>query len=470
MVCLGTVVWGIAYVFKGVFPIHWSSNEPVLEFPVDLLVYNSLMPIVIKFFKPSKGLTAMYKWWFQKCARALRLSHFLFNAREKDEEGHWKKSSSVGDSSQDSVWVPDGRYVRAPASDQVRIPKGGTAFIDVDEYNERKDGKPDTEQGLHGRQNKMFSLVFIPPHFRCRIAAFIVLLWLFAATTGVGTTIIPLLFGRRVFTYLIPSHLRMNDLYAFAIGIYLLGGPIYLVAQHHKKIISSFRKLIYEPPTKLSAFRRLLSRAYHVSIRGLRLFYFYGAFTLLLPSMVALLFETFFLIPLHTYFFRTENPPPPHTIHFIQDWTLGVLYVRVATRIILFYRTSRPAQALRATVSSSNNGASYWNPDIRLATRAFIFPASVLMITALLFPLGFGWLVNTFWFRGADDGMRATVYRYSFPALLAIGLVFAIAKLIRAAVHGWRARIKDEVYLIGERLHNFGDQQKRPSVNRVATR
>ena len=86
IVCLGGVVWGMYYAFDGIFPIHWSSNEPVLEFPVDLLFYNFFMPLAVRFFKPSDGLHAMYNWWFRKCARALRLTWFLFGERKKDEE------------------------------------------------------------------------------------------------------------------------------------------------------------------------------------------------------------------------------------------------------------------------------------------------------------------------------------------------------------------------------------------------
>src|SRR5882757_4757599 len=56
VICLGGVVWGLSFAFKGVLPIHWSSNEPVLEFPIDLLFYNFLMPLAVRFFKPSDGL------------------------------------------------------------------------------------------------------------------------------------------------------------------------------------------------------------------------------------------------------------------------------------------------------------------------------------------------------------------------------------------------------------------------------
>ncbi|KLU90380.1 RING finger membrane protein [Magnaporthiopsis poae ATCC 64411] len=87
MVCLGGVVWGLWASLPGVLPVHYSSNEPVLEFPLDLLFYNFLMPLAVKFFRPSDGLHAMYTWWFRCCARALRVTWFLFGERRIDEEG-----------------------------------------------------------------------------------------------------------------------------------------------------------------------------------------------------------------------------------------------------------------------------------------------------------------------------------------------------------------------------------------------
>ena len=552
IVCLGAVVWGLSWTLQGVFPIHWSSNEPVLQFPVDLLVYNFLMPVAIRFFKPSDGLHSMYKWWFKKCARVLRLSHFLFDERRDDEEGHYiwtaeanenpleqesdaandepnvdikiktrenateqvekefgvekaeagdapetemepeaqmsetddrrglagesntaevlKKSSDTQapDSKLRRVVIRSGRLVRAPASDQVRIPKGSRTFIEIDNNGHRLDGLPDNHHGLHGSQNKMFATIYVPPHFRLRIIGFIMLLWLFAAATGVSLTIIPLMFGRYVFSQLIPSHPRMNDVYAFAIGIYLLGGPLYVLVLYGTSITSTIQRCLALRDVGADSIKSFMLGVFKGTLRFLRLVYFYGAFTLLLPSLLALVFEAYLLVPLHTYFTRNEMPPVSHTVHFVSDWTLGVLYVRVGIRLILQYRDTRPSRALRALVSHQNNGASWFNPDIWLATRAFILPLTFLLGLALLLPLGFGWFMNVAWFRGASESLQTIVYRYSYPAVLFMILAYAFLKIIRRAVGKWKSRVRDEVYLIGERLHNFGDKMHR--VNRVATR
>ncbi|KAK8019028.1 hypothetical protein PG990_004166 [Apiospora arundinis] len=274
VVCLGGVVWGLSLALPHVLPIHYSSNEPVLEFPIDLLFYNFLMPLAIKFFKPSDGLHALYTWWFRKCARMLRLTWFLFGERRVDEEGilmlavgeeteypwykklflevnkkgkvvpktwrdtfdggHAKPASEIKleemqklsqaknklvDSGQ---IIPDGRFVRTPASDQVKIPKGQPVFFAVSARNDRLDGKAEMpESDLYSSTNYQF--VYLPPHFRARVFLFILFIWMFAAVTGVGITIVPLVFGRRMFKILIPAHIRTNDIYAFSIGIYILG-------------------------------------------------------------------------------------------------------------------------------------------------------------------------------------------------------------------------------------------------------
>ncbi|KFY45094.1 hypothetical protein V495_03122 [Pseudogymnoascus sp. VKM F-4514 (FW-929)] len=475
MVCLGGVVWGLSFAFIGVLPITWSSNEPVLEFPVDLLFYNFLMPVAVKYFKPSDAIQAMYSWWFRRCARFLRLTWFLLDERMNDEEGYFPQSKlhylrlriqgddlfKDGKPHPEIPFVKNGRYVRTPDSDMVRIPKSKNAFLEVNEKNERIDGEPDPEEGLHGTKSKLFKMVYAPPWFRTRITGFIFLLWLFAAITGCSLTLIPLVFGRWVFNTILPSEVKKNDIYAFSMGINILGGLVYCLINLRSFTLGLQTAVLAPTRAPTAILRKILA----LSIRTLRLSYAYGAFVFLLPTLAAALVEFYLLIPLHTYF----APGSRHTIRFVQSWTLGLLFVNLARRAILWYADSRPAAALRAVVRKG-----MLDPDVRLATRAFIAPLTLIALLGLAAPMACAWTVNAMGLFGSSDEAKTRVYRYAFPAMTA---AFAqVQGMIAAAevVRGWRMSIRDEVYLIGERLHNFGESRRKgsvgiPSMGRIET-
>ncbi|KAI9781682.1 MAG: hypothetical protein M1835_004256 [Candelina submexicana] len=471
VVCFGGVVWGLFYTFDGVLPIHWSSNEPVLEFPVDLLFYNFLTPLAVKLYKPSDGLHTIYHWWFRKCARSLRLTHFLFGEKHDDEEGHHVRRTwwslivrKMGDISRpvigedrkllvedrdiDVYFLRDGRYVRAPASDQVRIPKGGHVFLEVNERNERVGGQRDPDDGFHSNNTDLYTKVYIPPWFRLRISLFVLAIWVFAAATGVGVTIVPLVLGRMIFATIIPHHLRMNDVYAFSIGIYILGGLLYTALNFKNSIVYLKATLAPHP----AALRQALSDLYAPALRVLHVLYVYSAFTLLLPSLLACLMEAYLIIPLHTYLVPGEQ----HIVHFVQDWTLGVLYLKISGRFLLWHNNSRPAYALRAIV---RNGWS--NPDAAIATRCFVTPALMLASLAFGLPLVLGWIANHTVFAGLHPELQARIYRFCYPAVAVVLLGMVLGWGMSFCLTSWRLRIRDEAYLIGERLHNFGERKAR---------
>ncbi|KAI9055712.1 hypothetical protein LZ554_000654 [Drepanopeziza brunnea f. sp. 'monogermtubi'] len=484
VVCLGGVVWGLAYAFKGVLPIHWSSNEPVLEFPIDLLFYNFFMPLAVKFFKPSDGLHAMYSWWFRQCARMLRLTWFMFDERRLDEEGYMVHKSwmdifrkanekDVPLINTDNVGRPfvespeltayfrlDGRYVRAPASDQVRIPKGTAPFLEVDRSNNRIDGKTDLPDGPHGSKTDLYKQVYIPPWFRTRILLFIISIWLFAALTGVSVTILPLVFGRQVFAKIIPAHVRKNDVYAFSIGIYILGSALYAIL-HLRTFVNYLRTtLTINTDTPHNVICRITAIASRVG----RVAWTYTAFIFLLPTLFSFVIEFYFIVPLHTYSALDER----HTMHFVQSWTLGLLYVKLATRLILWHTDSRPAQSLRAV---TRNG--YLDPDARLATRSFILPATFALSFALWYPWLLARLATNTVLKDNPE-LHTLAYRYAYPMCLCMCAIGYAWWVLFGWVKDWRMKIRDEVYLIGERLHNFGDRKGAvgmgvPGVRRIET-
>ncbi|EON99694.1 putative ring finger membrane protein [Phaeoacremonium minimum UCRPA7] len=517
IICLGGVVWGLAYSIPNVLPIHYSSNEPVLEFPIDLLFYNFLMPLAVKFFKPSDGLHAMYTWWFRKCARALRISWFLFGERRIDEEGTlvlapgsphrslawWKRqlleltednnvipktwrdtfeggkakpTSTIPSDDmihlnvkkvhlvQSQQLIPDGRFVRSPASDQVKIPKGKQVFLDVSENNLRLDGKADlVETDLYSTNQYQF--VYIPPNFRLRVFLFIMFIWIFAAVTGVGFTIIPLAFGRQMFHLLIPSHIRTNDIYAFSIGIYLLGSLAYSIVHIHS-LIKNARNWTRDTLSTMLQ-RDAVRRVARVVRHGAKLVYAYLFLLIIFPLMVSSLMELYFLIPLDTYMYSAilsttvtrETAAlgihgPKHTIRVIQSWTIGVLYLKLGARIVAsWYRDTRMTAAIRAVLRRG-----WLEPDVSILTRAFVVPGVLLWVLAVAGPLISARIFVQYGALGPvpDDAALTLIYRLSFPiaAMGAVGayILWSLIDVFRS----WRVRIRDEAYLIGERLHNFG--------------
>ncbi|GJN67711.1 hypothetical protein PLICBS_001739 [Purpureocillium lilacinum] len=509
IVCLGGVVWGLSYSAPGVLPIHYSSNEPVLEFPVDLLFYNFLMPLAVKVFKPGDGLHIMYTWWFRKCARGLRLTYFLFGERRIDEEGDlqlpadspdaksryksllleldehnrvipktWRDTFEGGrarpntaiSSREERIMrrrklhlvtsgqlVKSGRFVRAPASDRVKIPKGKKVFLTVSETGRRRDGNADDDI----YSSNQYQMVYVPPNFRTRVFLFILFIWLFAAVTGVGITVLPLMFGRAMFKTLIPEGIRTNDVYAFSIGIYVLGNAAYGIFRA-RTVGTKARKWAHDVWAELvghDAARRIFSSL----VRAAKLFYAHFFLLIAFPLLFSTLMELYVSIPLHTYM----NPPAGsagkasagadrHTVRIIQAWTLGVLYLNLGTRMLTsVFPNSRAAMAVRSVLRRG-----WLRPDIALLTRAFVVPGIAIALAAILGPplmasllIKANVLSNK---TGADGAGAALVYRYSYPAAALAALAVRHAVGMAGVFKGWKVGIRDEAYLIGERLHNFG--------------
>ncbi|PHH92824.1 hypothetical protein CDD83_4733 [Cordyceps sp. RAO-2017] len=512
IVCLGGVVWCLSYSMPGVLPIHYSSNEPVLEFPVDLLFYNFLMPQAVKVLKPGDGLHTMYTWWFRKCARGLRLTYFLFGERRIDEEGTlqlrpdspnrqsrykslllelsehnevvpktWRDTFEGGNAKPNPALsnreehalrrrkrqlvtsgqlVRSGRFVRAPASDRVKIPKGKQVFLHVSELGRRKDGNADNDIYASGQ----YQMVYIPPNFRLRIFLFILFIWLFAAVTGVGITIAPLALGRKMFKVLIPEHIRTNDIYAFSIGIYVLGTASYSVFCM-QRILAGVRGWINRAWAEVlrgHAHRHVLSGL----ARGGKLVYAYVFLLVVFPLLFSTLMELYITIPLHTYM----DPPKAasasaastakqagdagrHTVRVIQAWTLGLLYLNLGTRMISsLFPESRPALAVRTVMRRG-----WLRPDIGILTRAFVIPGLAVATVAMFGPPLMASLLIRLDVFGTQAGAPvAMIYRHSYPAAALAAALARHAIGMATVFKGWKAGIRDEAYLIGERLHNFG--------------
>ncbi|GAB7341782.1 hypothetical protein MBLNU457_g0113t1 [Dothideomycetes sp. NU457] len=523
ILCLGGVIWGIDHAHKGVFPIRWSAPEPVLEFPLEFLFYNFLSPFLFKLIKPSSGLESVYELWLRHSARQLRLSHFLFGERYEDEEGQyvgnsWKdhvvvrmlaitrlpgvsdtcKPEDILRDGHDAVFHKSGNYVTAPASDQVRISRGQKVFEEVSEEEVTKSEK-EQDCSLHGRANQKFRNVYVPPWFRLRIGLFLACLWTLSAAIGGGFTLVPLILGRGICSLVLAPNVRVNDIWSFAIGLHVE----LLIAYIAMKASAVMR----QTRSKVSGFdfAPILNRIRRISWCAAKSTYVYGFGIVVIPATFALVFQLYLTLPLRTYvnsmvaanasnglqsanattiasvFSNTteavvgSTTPEQawlsmHTIYVLPDWTLGFLYGKLLVRLMTLSPNSLPHVAWRQI---TRNGR--FDPDIRLATRAFIFPTLLFSTLVLLGPLLLAGLINNLFLypligHSLSEVARAKLYRYAYPLCASQALAVWCVREAVKATRRWRSKIKDEVYLIGERLHNFGEKRPPPGSKSFARR
>lgn len=524
IVCLGGVVWGLAYSIPSILPIHYSSNEPVLEFPVDLLFYNFFMPLAFRVFKPGDALHAMYSWCFRKSARILRLTYFLFGERRIDEEGALKlrddspyqdypayrlaflgldedKRNVIPKPVADIVdgveadldnefaylnkqlrrrkarlvesgqLIKDGRFVRAPASDRIKIPKGRKVFLEVNESGRRLDGKPD--EGFYA--SDQFKMVYVPPNLVPRALLFILCIWTFAAVTGVGLTVVPLVLGRAMFKAALPDHVRTNDMYAFCIGVHVLGLAAYAVL-HARQLWEEAHNWLLGVQPESERLQGLARSIY----QGAKISYAYTWIIFVCPLVLSVLVELYVNMPLHTLM----NPPSArnftgqtghghHKIRIIEAWTLGLLYQRLAVKLInRFYPDSRLNSAMRAVVRRG-----WLDPDIVLLTRAFVLPGVVASLTAALGPTI---LVNLLEAQfpslllGSDAlgpremAARVIRHRQAYPVVAVLAMLTRYFVVMQGGFDALKAQVRDDAYLMGERLQNYDGSPPdgRPKMHR----
>ncbi|KAG9558790.1 hypothetical protein KCV01_g21620, partial [Aureobasidium melanogenum] len=141
-----------------------------------------------------------------------------------------------------------------------------------------------------------------------------------------------------------------------------------------------------------------------------------------------------------------------HSFHILQDWTLGFIYGRVVLRLLLLSRNSRPAAAFRMITRDG-----FTNPNAGLATRAFVLPTLLLFSIVLICPPLIASVLDVT--NVISASVRTKVYRYSYPICASQMLGLWCTWELSEGMRRWRGRIKDEVYLIGERLHNLGERR-----------
>lgn len=245
--------------FVPTLPLEWHPHEALASTPFDLLALLFLLRPAVRYLKVESVARKAFKRWWVAAAHELRLTSFLLGGRPGDEEGShvrftWQarllfrkapvnsKGHPTGPAPPGVMFVPDAEsdFARVPGDDHSTP---GPLLIRTDE-----NGNPVTDAGLRALQKQQeaeaarqadpahiantaasgmplkakFTIVYLPPHFRLRLIAFLVALWLSLCWCIVVALDAPLSVGRNLVsrTGMAPLH----DLYTWVLGAAVIVG------------------------------------------------------------------------------------------------------------------------------------------------------------------------------------------------------------------------------------------------------
>ncbi|KAI9265606.1 hypothetical protein BY458DRAFT_534185 [Sporodiniella umbellata] len=449
---VGTVTYTLGLT-GAVFPLRLPFSRPLSTLAVDLLMIQFLLPPLVRFLQPREnGKQALTLWWHWACG-LLRMTHFMFNERRPDEEGHhvrktWRATflrqtapiplEAITHEQDDVVFERDGQWVRVPRYDSVPVDPKRRMLVPVDpvtfeaiDPEERARGHPATVDT--GDESQSTTVVYIPPWFKLRSLVFLVFMWLFISLAVCSVTVLPLLLGRYVFkAYLAPQADIVNDLYSFTLGLYMLVGL---------GIGGHWMYRIYLTRNENSIRKQLTSYGYKVG----RCVYLLSAFAVVMPVLVGVAVDLFVYMPIRTHYSQEGI-----VIHLSQNWAFGIVYMS-----LVYYGVQLlPAHYRVRTYLDSVFGNNMIQADLNSITRKVIVPVTLVATGCIVLPGALAWVVWQM-IDGHDASLQLLVTRYTYPALFGSLVTLLLCFVSKELFKIWLKAVRDDTYKIREALHNF---------------
>lgn len=325
-----------------------SNSEPLSDVPVDLLFLHIVVPPTLHHFRPRKLLRKVTDYYWRWAACQLRLSSYMFGGRHREEmyfvstkewlSSIWRKPSAKIE--------PQfrGSYRRVPAEDNIALPKELRATVAVD-----VDGNPldDAGRRLMERQNaeaekakrlvaEDYTIVYLPPHFRYRVIAFIIGLWLAFSMVLVASIAAPIHVGRAVFSLFLDR--EVHDGYSFVIGFYLFWGCFFIGKTLDR--MDKRRQRIGGDGPRGEWPIYVVKRTFLWTAKFVWMAFWLG---FVIPALIGIVMEVYLVLPLRLMFVGDVAL----RIRVFKSWAAGLMYTKMA----LLTMRHRPETRIDAAIT-----------------------------------------------------------------------------------------------------------------------
>ncbi|KAJ9551797.1 hypothetical protein OSB04_015842 [Centaurea solstitialis] len=410
-----------------VFPLDISVSDPFTEIPANMLLFQICIPFAIEHFKLRATIKSLLRYWFAAVGWALGLTDFLLPSPE--DEG--VQENGNGDP------VRQDR-LHGQLGGQDRAVVGYLAPEDLNRARQAAAGANLAEEADGDEQSDSERYGFV----LC-IVLLLLVAWMTLLVFNSAIIVVPIFLGRALFNSVpllpITHGIKCNDLYAFIIGSYViwtaLAGVRYSIEQIKTRRATILLGQIWKWCSIVAKSSVLLS-----------------IWIFMIPVLIGLLFELLVIVPM-----RVPVDESPVFLLY-QDWALGLIFLKIWTRLVMMDHVlplvddSWRGKFERVRDDGFSRLQGFW------VLREIVVPIVMKLLTALCIPYVLA--RGVFPVFGYPLVVNSAVYRFAWLGCLGFSLLCFCAKRFHVWFTNLHNSIRDDRYLIGRRLHNFGEDKQ----------
>ncbi|XP_057963667.1 probable E3 ubiquitin ligase SUD1 isoform X2 [Malania oleifera] len=413
-----------------IFPLDISVSDPFTEIPADMLLFQICIPFAIEHFKLRTTIKSVLHYWFTAVGWALGLTDFLLPQPEDNgsqENGNWEPGRQDrvhvlqhGGQNQPVVGFPDDLNRAIPARANSNI---------AEEYD--GDEQSDSEYS-----------------FVLRIVLLLVVAWMTLLIFNSALIVVPISLGRTLFNAIpllpITHGIKCNDLYAFIIGSYViwtaLAGARYSIEHIRTRRAAVLLNQIWKWCSIVIKSSALLS-----------------IWIFVIPVLIGLLFELLVIVPMRVPI--DESP----VFLLYQDWALGLIFLKIWTRLVMLDHMMPLVDESWRTKFERVRDDGFSRLQGLWVLQEIVLPIIMKLLTALCVPYVLA--RGVFPIFGYPLVVNSAVYRFAWLGCLCFSCLCFCAKRFHVWFMNLHNSIRDDRYLIGRRLHNFGEDSEERQSN-----
>ncbi|CAH1420343.1 unnamed protein product [Lactuca virosa] len=396
-----------------IFPLDISVSDPFTEIPADMLLFQICIPFAVEHFKLRATIKSILHYWFTAVGWALGLTDYLLPEPEGTE----------GQNGNDLVYAENRAIVGLHPQDVNRV-------VEEDDGDEQSDSE---------RYTFVFCIVLL-----------LLVAWMTLLIVNSALIVVPVSLGRVLFNAVpllpIAHGIKCNDIYAFIIGSYViwtaLAGIRYSIDQIRTRRTTVLLGQIWKWCSIVVKSSVLLS-----------------IWIFVIPVLIGLLFELLVIVPM-----RVPVDESPVFLLY-QDWALGLIFLKIWTRLVMLDHMM-PLMDERWRVKFERvREDGFSRLEAFWVLKEIVIPIMMKLLTALCVPYVLA--RGVFPVFGYPLVVNSAVYRFAWVGCLGLSLVCFCGKRFHVWFSNLHNSIRDDRYLIGRRLHNFGEDYSKSSVDDV---